>query len=143
MLIVSNFEKRICVNGSRSYNNYKDFSLCMNRILKWIGRDDLCIITGVASEGPDIMVIRWCCENKIDWFEYRADWDLFGKSAGYIRNCEMRDACTHLVSFWDKISKGTAHMIDECMKYDSIRTFVYLVEPDPDYYENKIKKKQW
>jgi hypothetical protein len=142
MRVLREYRTRLVVAGSRSYNNYEEFSDCMNRMIKWLGKDDLAIITGAAWEGPDRMVIRWCCENEVPWFEFPADWDTYGKRAGYVRNCEMRDACTYLLAFWDKISRGTAHMVDECCKHESVRTLVYMVSPDEGYYENKRLKKK-
>jgi hypothetical protein len=41
-----------------------------------------------------------------------ANWDEFGKSAGYIRNAEMAKYADACVIFWDGISKGTKHMIN-------------------------------
>lgn len=44
--------------------------------------------------------------------KFPADWDKYGKSAGYIRNKEMSEYATHLIALWDGESKGTQHMID-------------------------------
>ena len=46
---------------------------------------------------------------------YPADWNTYGKSAGYRRNTQMADTADVLVAFWDKSSKGTEHMI-KCMQ---------------------------
>lgn len=43
---------------------------------------------------------------------FPADWDKYGKSAGYIRNKQMAEYATHLIAVWDGKSKGTKHMID-------------------------------
>ena len=40
-----------------------------------------------------------------------ADWDYYGKAAGFIRNIEMADNADALIAFWDNKSKGTGHMI--------------------------------
>ena len=142
MRSLRDYAKRVVVAGSRSYNDYLKFSNLMNRYLKWLGKEDLAIITGSAWEGPDRMVIQWCKENDIPYFEFPADWEKHGKRAGFIRNCEMRDACTHLFVFWDCISKGTAHMMDECYKHEDIKIMICIVEPDIDYYKNKHEKQK-
>jgi hypothetical protein len=49
---------------------------------------------------------------------YPADWDTFGKSAGYRRNEQMAEDADALVAFWDGESKGTAHMIDTMAAMD-------------------------
>ncbi len=48
-----------------------------------------------------------------------ADWDRYGKRAGYLRNEQMlNEARQHpgllVVIFWDGQSRGTKHMIDLC-----------------------------
>jgi hypothetical protein len=40
-----------------------------------------------------------------------ADWDAYGKSAGYRRNVEIVNAADEVVAFWDGTSRGTAHTI--------------------------------
>ena len=43
---------------------------------------------------------------------FPADWDTYGKAAGYRRNAEMAKYADRLLAFWDGKSKGTGHMID-------------------------------
>lgn len=44
--------------------------------------------------------------------KYPADWDKFGKQAGFMRNRKMGNAGDVLLAFWDGESKGTQHMIE-------------------------------
>lgn len=61
----------------------------------------------------------------IDYFP--AEWDRYGKRAGYIRNEEMAKHADALVAFWDGKSRGTKHMIDTARKYNlSIRIKKYI-----------------
>lgn len=41
-----------------------------------------------------------------------AQWDTYGKSAGYKRNVQMAEAADAVICFWDGKSRGTKHMID-------------------------------
>ena len=41
-----------------------------------------------------------------------ADWDKYGKSAGFIRNKEMVDIADAAIIFWDGDSKGTKDTIE-------------------------------
>lgn len=44
----------------------------------------------------------------------KANWGLYGKRAGYVRNAAMLDEGPELViAFWDDESKGTQHTIRE------------------------------
>lgn len=49
---------------------------------------------------------------------FPANWKLYGKRAGYLRNCEMAEFASEpnsigaLIAFWDGKSRGTKHMID-------------------------------
>ena len=48
---------------------------------------------------------------------YPAEWERYGKSAGYRRNTQMLDESPDLVlAFWDGQSKGTAHTIAEARR---------------------------
>ena len=50
--------------------------------------------------------------------EHPADWDRYGKSAGYRRNELMAQLGADLcIAFWDGSSLGTQHMIDLAKKY--------------------------
>lgn len=41
-----------------------------------------------------------------------AEWDKYGKKAGFLRNKRIVDAADKLIAFWDGTSKGTKHSID-------------------------------
>lgn len=45
-----------------------------------------------------------------------ADWDQYGKKAGYIRNAAMADYADALIAIWDGKSPGTKMMIELARK---------------------------
>ncbi|KKL45313.1 hypothetical protein LCGC14_2356910, partial [marine sediment metagenome] len=47
---------------------------------------------------------------------YRAEWDKYGKSAGFLRNQTIIDNCDMVVAFWDGKSKGTADTINKAKR---------------------------
>ena len=57
---------------------------------------------------------------------YPANWDKYGKSAGYKRNEQMAQNAEALVAIWDGQSKGTKHMIDLAKRY-SLQVYVYEI----------------
>jgi len=75
------------------------------------------IVSGCAK-GADQLGEKFAKEFKFILKQFPADWDKFGKSAGYKRNEQMalyakEDANLGvLIAFWDGSSKGTKHMID-------------------------------
>ena len=53
-----------------------------------------------------------------------ANWDKYGKSAGYIRNKEMAEYADALLALWDGESRGTKHMIDLAKK-NNLKVHIY------------------
>lgn len=47
---------------------------------------------------------------------FQADWDTYGKSAGYRRNELIVAAADKVIAFWDGESRGTKHTIDLALK---------------------------
>jgi hypothetical protein len=51
--------------------------------------------------------------------EHPADWDYYGKRAGFVRNERMAKIGADLcIAFWDGHSRGTAMMVDLAERYD-------------------------
>ncbi|AEJ81545.1 GTP-binding domain [Erwinia phage vB_EamP-S6] len=71
---------------------------------------DATLVCGMAR-GADITAFRLWKQFGNPIIEMPADWDSWGKRAGYIRNTEMARKADVLVAFWDGESRGTGHMI--------------------------------
>ena len=69
------------------------------------------IVSGLAK-GPDTHGKEYGHLNNILVAEFPADWNRYGRSAGYRRNREMAVYADALVAVHDGQSKGTQHMID-------------------------------
>lgn len=100
---------KLIVAGGRYFNNYPLLKQKIDCLTS--GHTIECIICGEAR-GADSMGRRYAEENNIPILSFPAEWDKYGKSAGYRRNAEMAEQSTHLIAFWDGKSKGTKHMID-------------------------------
>jgi basic membrane lipoprotein Med (substrate-binding protein (PBP1-ABC) superfamily) len=99
---------KVIIAGGRTFNNYELLKNVCNQIIK----KDWTIISGCAS-GADTLAIDYAKEFNINYEEYPADWNLYGKSAGLIRNQQMLNTnATHLIAFWDGKSPGTKNMIN-------------------------------
>ena len=69
------------------------------------------LVCGMAR-GADMLAYSLWANNKMPIHNFPANWDKYGKSAGYKRNQEMGEFADAAVCFWDGKSKGTKHMID-------------------------------
>ena len=54
--------------------------------------------------------------NDIPVAEFPADWEVYGKRAGPVRNAQMGDYADMALIFWDGKSRGTKNMIDYMKK---------------------------
>lgn len=95
------------IAGSRMCTDYELIKLAIQE-LQWK-------ITGVVSgcaRGIDKLGARWAKENDVPLYNFPAEWDKFGKSAGYRRNVDMAENAEALLAIWDGASRGTKHMIN-------------------------------
>lgn len=99
---------KLLIAGSRQFNDY-DLMVKWIRITGFSKSNVYSIICGEAK-GADTLGKRWAKENGIIVQSFPADWSL-GKGAGFKRNIEMCDECTHAILFWDGVSNGTKHDI--------------------------------
>jgi hypothetical protein len=74
------------------------------------------IVSGCAN-GADKLGERYADDSGYGITRFPAEWKLYGKQAGYIRNKQMAEYATHCVCFWDGQSKGTKMMIDLASHY--------------------------
>ena len=96
---------RTIIAGSRSVT---DYSLLLKAI-KDSGFDITTVISG-AAPGADSLGEWYAQEHNILLEVYPAKWNLYGNSAGYIRNKEMADVADACIILWDGSSKGSLHM---------------------------------
>lgn len=82
------------------------------------------IISG-GAKGVDRLACAYAASRGIEFKEYTADWDKYGKRAGFIRNYAMVGAADAVIAVWDGTSRGTKHSI-ELARSCGKRVFVYL-----------------
>lgn len=82
------------------------------------------VVCGMAS-GVDTSGAYWASVHKLPIKEFPADWEAFGKRAGFLRNQEMAEYADGLLAIWDGISKGTSHMINAMQRLEK-PTWIYL-----------------
>lgn len=109
---------KVIIAGTRDFDNYELLKQKMDKILagKVRNNEEIIIISGTAR-GADKLGERYAREKGYKIERYPANWDKYGKRAGYIRNEQMAKVADACVCFWDEQSKGTKHMIDLAKKY--------------------------
>lgn len=81
------------------------------------------IISGGAN-GTDALAKRYAEEKGFAFKEFSADWNQYGKRAGYIRNRIMHEYLSKqksrgVIAFWDGKSKGTTHSFELAKEFDN------------------------
>lgn len=97
---------RTIIAGSRTITN-------INEVFRAIADStyDITQIISGGAAGVDTLAIEYAQLWGIPCTVMNANWDLYGKSAGYIRNTQMAEHADALVAVWDGFSRGTEHMI--------------------------------
>lgn len=104
---------KLIIAGSRTIEDYKILLKAVN-YFKLTGIRE--IVSGVAR-GADLLGEQYGEENDIPIERFWANWNCYGKSAGYRRNKQMGHYGDALLALWDGQSKGTNHMINIMLEY--------------------------
>lgn len=113
---------KVIIAGSR---NFKDYSFLCNKCDKALGLQKQVEIVSGTAQGADKLGEKYAEERGYKIRQFPADWNNYGKSAGYIRNEKMSKYADALICFWDGQSKGTKMMID-LAKNNNLKVKVYL-----------------
>lgn len=105
---------KVIVAGSRDFNNYPLLEATLDQIREeW--DNEITVVSGCAR-GADKLGERYAQEHRLSLDLYPAEWEKFGKPAGYRRNVWMAENADALVAFRVGKSKGTTHMINIAME---------------------------
>jgi hypothetical protein len=104
---------KLIVAGGRDFNDYELLSKKLEsfRVAAWEVADELEVVSG-GARGADSLGERWAKENHVPCIVFPAEWNVYGKRAGPIRNEQMGEYADSLLAFWDGKSRGTGHMIN-------------------------------
>lgn len=108
---------KVIIAGTRDFNDYAFLKRNLDYFLQGINpnNEEIEIVSGNAR-GADKLGERYAKEHNLPVKLFPANWDKYGKRAGYLRNQEMANYSDMLIAFWDEKSKGTKHMIDIAKK---------------------------
>lgn len=105
---------RVIIAGGRDFDDYEYMSTKLNELFKdpnTFNNKTIKVISGMAK-GADFLAIRYADENKLTKILFPANWRVYPRIAGFLRNNDMLSIATHLIAFWDGKSSGTKHMIE-------------------------------
>ena len=116
---------KVVIAGGRDFLDYNLLREKVDKILIDKRVTHKVVIISGCARGADTLALRYASENVLDVEEYPANWDKYGKKAGYLRNAEMAKVSDALIAFWDGKSKGTKHMID--LATENVFDITYLI----------------
>lgn len=108
---------KVIVAGSRGFTDYDLLCAKLDRMLSKVTTREIIIVSGTAR-GADQMGEQYAKDRGYRCLRLPADWQKFGKRAGYMRNEDMARIADAAVLFWDGKSPGTKHMSDLADKYE-------------------------
>lgn len=101
---------RVAIVGSRDFPEPER----VRAYVRALRKDDIVISGG--ARGVDSWAVEEAQLQGLSTEVFPADWEVYGRSAGYQRNQSIVDAAEFVVAFWDGKSKGTAHTIKLAQK---------------------------
>lgn len=102
---------KVIIAGTRDFNDYEFLCKVCDHLLKKKEKEFIEIVSGTAK-GADALGERYAKERGLGLKLFPAEWDTYGKAAGYKRNAQMALYADVLIAFWDGKSRGTNHMIN-------------------------------
>ena len=103
---------KVIIAGSRGFSNYKLLRENCNEYLREKRKDYNIIIISGGARGADTLGEKYAQDEGFSLEVFPANWNKFGKSAGFRRNEQMAEVADALIAFWDGKSHGTKHMIE-------------------------------
>lgn len=103
---------KVIIAGSRGFSNYKLLKEKCNEYLREKRKEYNIIIISGGARGADTLGEKYAQDEGFSLEVFPANWNKFGKSAGFIRNEQMAEIADALIVFWDGKSHGTKHMIE-------------------------------
>lgn len=103
--------------------------------------DDATVVSG-GAKGIDTIAVASAKERGLETVEFPAEWDKYGKGAGFRRNKQIALRADECLVFWDGASPGTKNFIRHAF---DLRKPLYIIGPngvpwavfDEEFYERE------
>ena len=80
---------RVIVCGSREFGHTKEEQDFIYSILDDLFSGQSVVIISGCARGVDTVALDWAVDTNSQYEEYPAQWDLYGRRAGPLRNIQM------------------------------------------------------
>ena len=116
------------VVGSRSFS---DYPLLRDRLDTLLKNQDRVVIVSGGAKGADSLAARYANERGFPFVEFPADWERYGRKAGYIRNRKMHEYISKMAkrgcaAFWDGRSPGTRQNFSLAEEYGNECRIIHI-----------------
>ena len=116
---------KIIIAGSRTITDETKVSFAIaNGLCKLLPEDERgspciwdCEIVSGTANGVDKIGEKYAKQWLIELKKFPADWDKYGKRAGYLRNKQMAEYADALILIWDGKSRGSQMMLELAKQY--------------------------
>ena len=105
---------KVIIAGGRDFSDYNLLREKCDKILSQV-KEDIIVVSGTAL-GADTLGEKYALERGYQIVYFPANWRLYGRGAGHVRNREMAEYANSLIAFWDGKSPGTKNMIETAEK---------------------------
>lgn len=109
---------KVAVIGSRN--------LFVAELVSYLPKETTEIVSG-GARGVDSCAAIYAQKHNIPLKEFLPDYEKFGRRAPLVRNLQIIDYADIVIAFWDGKSRGTKHVIDNCVSRKKNVT-VYMLD---------------
>jgi hypothetical protein len=111
--------RNVAIVGSREW---KDI-VAIHKFIDILCPEIHCIVSG-AGRGVDREAELYARSKGFETLIFPAEWDRYGRSAGFRRNVTIVENSDVVYAFWDEVSRGTKHTMDTA-KAKGLTVFFY------------------
>lgn len=131
---------KLIVAGSRNFTDYPLLQKTLEAYLLLHKEEDIEIVSGTCR-GADLLGEYFAKENNLNIKRFPANWDMYGKSAGFIRNKEMGQYSDYAIIFCVDNSQGSINMFNIMTKLNKRDLLVNIYRKTGGYtcYNNGVE----
>ena len=107
---------KVAIVGSRN--------LTVSDLKKYLPKETTEIVSG-GAQGIDTCARNCAQHYGLKLTEFLPKYERYGRSAPIKRNQEIIDYSDMVIAFWDGVSRGTGHVIDQCFRRNK-RLTIYM-----------------